>query len=241
MLLLFTIITFFATILGGLASIKLKSKIHLVLGFTAGVILGLVALDILPEIFEIAETSQINPEVPMIALLIGFLTFHILEKVFLVHHSQEEHYKDHHHPNKGVASALALTGHSFLDGIGIGLGFQISQSIGIMVAIAIIGHKFVDGLTTGSLMLLNKNSLKKTKYLIFVVAIAPIFGVLSTLLFKLPEDLLILYLGFFAGFLLYISLEDVLPEAHSKNSSLKTITLTVLGIIFIYFITKFTG
>jgi len=57
---------------------------------------------------------------------------------------------------------LALAGHSFMDGVGIGLGFQVSQSIGILVAIAVISHDFTDGMNTVSLMLSHKNTEKKT-------------------------------------------------------------------------------
>ena len=45
-------------------------------------------------------------------------------------------------------------------------------------------------------------------------------------------------LGFFAGFLLYIGASDILPEAHSKYSSWKTVLLTVLGAALICLITR---
>jgi zinc transporter ZupT len=48
-----------------------------------------------------------------------------------------------------------------------------------------------------------------------------------------------MYLAFFAGFLLYIGASDILPEAHSKDSSFKTIAMTLLGVVFIYAITNF--
>jgi ZIP family zinc transporter len=36
---------------------------------------------------------------------------------------------------------------------------------------------------------------------------------------SLPPDILALYLGSFAGFLLYIGAADILPRAHSQQSS----------------------
>lgn len=62
-----------------------------------------------------------------------------------------------------------------------------------------------------------------------VAAVMPILGGLSTLLFSLSETVLAIYLGSFAGFLLYIGASDILPQAHSKGSSRWTILLTVAG------------
>ncbi len=238
MAIIFTIITFFSTLAGGLASIKYKHKMHLILGFTAGVVLGLVAFDLLPEIFGLIEKTGMPARLPMIALVVGFLIFHILEKTLLIHHGQEENYPTHHHPSVGKLSSLALIGHSFFDGIGIGLGFQVSPAIGFLIAVAVIGHDFCDGLNTGSLMIINKNNLKDTLGYILGDAIAPILGAISTLFFRLPENYLVLYLGFFAGFLLYIGLEDILPEAHSKKFSFNTVLMTILGTIFIFLIAQ---
>jgi ZIP family zinc transporter len=238
--LLFSIATFISTYLGGIFSIKYKDRLHLVLGFTAGVLLGVVSFDILPEIIEQVKIHDYNPTSAMVALVAGFLIFHILEKSIIIHHAHEDEYADHKHPHVGVASALALAGHSFMDGVGIGLGFQISNAVGFIVAIAVITHDFTDGMNTVSLMLANKNTVKNAKWLLLLDAITPTFGVLATFLFHFSDNFLVLYLGFFAGFLLYIGASDILPEAHSKHSSLKTIFLTVLGVLLIFIITRFT-
>jgi len=66
-----------------------------------------------------------------------------------------------------------------------------------------------------------------------------VLGGFSTLFFTLSEKTLLIYLGFFAGFLLYIGVSDILPEAHSKNSSMKTVLMTVIGVLFIFVITRF--
>ncbi len=234
-----SICTFISTFIGGLVSLKYKSKLHIILGFTAGVLLGVVAFDIFPEIFNRVESLHIASIEPMIALVTGFLLFHILEKILLIHHSSEQEYGSHHHPTVGILSALALSGHSFLDGVGIGLGFQIYPAVGLVVAIAVISHDFADGLNTVSLVLVNKNPNKKALMMLFIDAFAPVLGVLSTFLFSLPDHALVLYLGFFAGFLLYIGASDILPEAHSEHSSYLTIFMTLIGVLFIFIVTRF--
>jgi ZIP family zinc transporter len=237
---LLTIATFFSTSIGGLFSIKYKDKIHQIMGFTAGVLLGVVFFDIFPEIIKLIKENNFGTNGAMIALVLGFLIFHILEKTILIHHSHEDEYADHKHPQVGILSALALAGHSFLDGVGIGLGFQINPTVGLLVAIAVIAHDFTDGMNTVTLMLTHKNTTEKARWFLFLDAITPVLGAFSTLFFRLPENFLVLYLGFFAGFLLYIGASDILPEAHSKNSSTKTILLTVLGVVLIFIITRFT-
>ncbi len=237
---LLSITTFFSTFLGGLFAMKLRNKLHFIMAFSAGVILGVVFFEIFPEIITQINIYNFKPIEVMITLVLGFLIFHILEKVVLIHHCHECDYADHKHPNVGKLSAIALAGHSFMDGVGIGLGFQISPAIGVLVAIAVIAHDFTDGMNTITLMLANKNTVKKSIPFLALDSVAPILGAISTLFFHVSPYFLVLYLAFFAGFLLYIGASDILPEAHSKHSSYKLIGLTILGVLFIFLISRFT-
>ena len=231
--------TFVSTLTGGLTGLHNRDRMHRFLGYTAGVLIGVVAFDLLPEIFKILSSEHRGPTGAMVALVCGFLVFHIVEKSILIHHTNEAEYEVHKHPHVGVASALALSGHSFLDGVGIGLGFQAGTAVGVAVAIAVIAHDFTDGLNTVNLMLLNQNRSRKAFMFLLLDAAAPVLGVLATLLFTVSETGLVLYLGFFAGFLLYIGASEILPEAHSKHSSYSTIGLTILGAIFMFIVTRF--
>jgi ZIP family zinc transporter len=232
--------TFLSTLGGGITALKNQKRLHQIMGYTAGVLLGVVAFDLLPEISNEVNVTHTEFVRPMVALVLGFLLFHILEKTILLHHAHETEYGEHRHPKVGLASAIALSGHSFLDGVGIGLGFQAGNAVGITVAVAVIAHDFTDGMNTVILMLHNKNTDKKARLLLFVDALAPVLGAASTLLFSLSDRWLVLYLGFFAGFLLYIGASDILPQAHSsKDSSRITIGLTVLGAIFMFVVTRF--
>ncbi len=234
---LFSLATFFSTCVGGLFALKFRDRLHYLLSFAAGVLLGVVSFEILPEIFKLAHDQGIDATGAMIALVVGFLVFHSLEKLVLIHHVHEADYPAHHHPQVGVFSALSLAGHSFMDGVGIGLGFQVSESVGIVVAIAVISHDLCDGLNTVSLMLINRNTTRRSIAMLLLDAIAPVFGAASTLSFQAPTSDLILYLGLFAGFLLYIGASDILPEAHSQNrlsTTLGLIGLTCLGAAFIF-------
>lgn len=239
--LLFSFASFFSTTFGGLLALRLRDKLRYVMGFTAGVLIALVAFDLLPEIFRQSQLHHLDPVIPMIALLAGYLGFYTVEKLSLIHHGAHEGAGDAAataHPTVGVLSALALTGHSFLDGVGIGLGFQVSAAAGLAVAIAVIGHDMSDGLNTVTLMLVNRNTSRRALLLLLMDAIAPVLGTLSTFLFTIQGIALPLYLGFFAGFLLYIGASDILPAAHGKQSSAGTVALTAVGAVFAFLVTR---
>lgn len=226
---------FTSIVLGGALALRVRDRLHLVLGFTAGAILGVVAFGLIPEIVELAESTGRALSTPMIALVAGFLGFHIIEKGLLVHVAHEDEYADHHHhPAVGFASAGALIGHSFIDGMAIGLALQIDEPVGIAVAVAVIAHGFADGLNTVSLMLAHGNSRRRAATMLGLDAVAPIVGALSTLFFTVPDTGLLIYLGVFAGFLLYIGASDILPEAHADHPSVGSIAMTILGTGLLY-------
>ncbi|MBI3443067.1 ZIP family metal transporter [Candidatus Woesebacteria bacterium] len=235
-----SLFTFFSTMLGGLFGVKKRNELHYIMSFTAGVLLGVCFFDIIPEAFSITLENKLDITPMLISLVVGFLAFHIVEKAIVIHHSHEIEYADHKHPTVGLVGAAGLAFHSFLDGIGIGLGFHVNPHVGFLIAIAVIAHDFSDGLNTVTFMLVNKNTVKKAVVLLLIDAVIPILGVVSTNLFQIPQHLLVLYLGFFAGFLLYIGASDLLPEAHSKHGSYKMIGLTILGVVFIFTVTRFT-
>jgi ZIP family zinc transporter len=229
MALLLSFVTVFSTLLGGMFALRNRDRLHLALGFSAGVILGVVAFDLLPEVVDLSRETHTEFRTVMIAFACGFLAFHLIEKTLVLHQAHEHEYGLHHHPSVGLASALALSGHSLADGLGIGLAFHVDHAIGIAAALAVISHDFVDGLNTVSLMLVNGNTRRRAWTLLAVDALAPAAGAGLTYLFTVPRHWVLIYLGVFAGFLLYIGASDVLPEAHANHPSRATVALTVAG------------
>jgi zinc transporter ZupT len=235
---LLTIAASVAALLGGYTAIRSKKWLSYAVALTSGLVLGLVTFDLLPEIFDITQSEKLDPVWPMIAMTVGFLAFHLFEKFLPLHETSEHQYGPHRHPRLGIARALALTGHSFLDGLSIGVGFQVSTAVGTAVAIAVIGHRFADGFDTTTFMLYHKNKLSHIKKWLAVVVIMPVIGGLTSLAFTLSEKALAIYLGFFAGLILYIAASNLLPQAHSEESNRLSISLTLLGVIFLFIITR---
>ncbi len=234
-----TIAAALAALLGGFVAIHSRKQLHAAMALTSGLILGLVAFDLLPEVFEGIESQNLDSTWPMVLFVVGFLVFHAVEKLILVHEGAENEYGPHRHPKLGFARAIALAGHSFLDGLSIGVGFQIDPSVGLAVALAVIGHRFADGFDTANFMLLHKNKISQIKGFLAIVVIMPIIGGLASLVVTFSEATLSLYLAFFAGLLMYIAASNILPQAHTKTSSYKAISLTVLGVLFMFVITRF--
>jgi len=225
--------------LGGLFGLKYRDNLHYIISFTAGVLLGITFFEVIPEIFSLAYESGRDITPALVVLVGGFLAVHILEKFAIVHNVHESEYAAHKHPVAGLVGASGLVIHSFLDGIGIGLGFHVSVHTGILISLAVIAHDFSDGLNTVSIMLLHRNTPGRSIRLLIADAVAPVLGAASTFLFVIPDRWLMLYLASFAGFLLYIGASDLLPEAHSTHSSMKLVWLTVAGAAFMFFITRF--
>jgi zinc transporter, ZIP family len=229
---LFALCTVVSTGLGGVAALRSHDRLHLILGFAGGVMLGLVAFDLMPELFSLSDTQFLGVPAAMVAFAAGFLVLHVVERAVALHGAHESEYESHqhHHPGVGLASALALTAHSFLDGVGIGLAFQVSDTVGLAVAIAVVTHDFADGLNTVTVMRMHGNGQRRTLTLLAADALAPAVGAASTLFFSVSNTVLALYLGAFAGFLLYLATADILPEAHARHPSRLTLVSTVVGV-----------
>lgn len=224
----------FSTLVGGWLALRLKSRLPLIMSFTAGVLLGVVFLELLPELFHLSEESDIPFSWVMGALVAGFLMFHLVEKAVLIHHSHEGDYAHHHHPRVGKISAATIIAHSFLDGLGIGLAFQVDARLGVLVATAVIAHNFTDGMNTVTLALRHGNSERTSRMFLLADAAAPALGAFTGLYVALPEAGMAVYLAFFAGFMLYIGASDILPAAHSDRSSYGKIALTFAGVALMF-------
>ena len=230
-------LTALATTLGGFVAIKVKDRLHLVLGLSAGLLLGLVAFDLLPEVFEMNTDSLGGVPVVSVALVAGFLLLHFAEKIFGSHepaHSDYGHDHEHSVNVAGTLGALAMAGHVFLDGLALGVAFEVSDSLGYAVFIAILAHAFSDGLNTVSLIVKSGNWTTKSARLLGVDAIARIGGATVGTYLALNDSLVALYLALFSGFVIYLATSHILPEAHSRHSSRWTFFATICGVLIMW-------
>jgi len=171
---------------------------------------------------------------------VGFFAFMFLNRVLLLHPEDEEH-SDHGHHRQGSLGAASLSLHSFLDGVGIGLAFKVSTTVGVIVAAAVLAHDFSDGINTVSVILKNRGKgIRALKWLL-LDAVAPVLGVASTYLFTLTDSQLGIVLSVFCGFFLYIGASDLLPESHHRHPKVLTGLMNILGATVIWLAIHFAA
>lgn len=235
-------IAFFAfasTLLGGLFALRFKDKLHLVLGFSAGAVIGVAFFDLIPEAIELGGGSYDTGFITSIIAL-GFVTYMIFDRFFILHGHHEE-CETHGLERRGILGAGSFSIHSFLDGVAIGLAFQVSNAVGAIVAIAVLVHDFSDGINTVNMVLKNNGEKRTAMKWLVADAVAPVLGVLSTLFFTLPEGALGIVLALFAGFFIYIGASDLLPESHHAHPTAWTTFATILGVLVLFVAIKLAG
>jgi len=222
--------TFLSALLGGLFALQFKDKLHLILGFAAGAIIGVAFFDILPEAIGLGESYLSVSTLTAIAAL-GFVIYLLLDRLLVLHiHLDGEGEGTH----KGVLGAGSILLHSFLDGAAVGLAFQVSLEASAIIAVAVITHRFSDGINTVSIILKNGGDRKRALRWLAAVSISPVLGVLSSFALPLPESALAPLLAIFAGFFLYIGASDLLPESHHRHPRALTTLSTIFGMAALY-------
>lgn len=218
----------------GVFSLLIKEKLLdkiliLLIGFSAGGLIGGAFLHLLPEALE-----EASPNPVFVYTIIGFILFFILER-----------YLHWRHCHKGVCDVhtftyLNLIGdgiHNLTDGLVIGASFTVSINFGVITTLVIIFHEIPQEI--GDFGVLIYGGFTKLKALSYNF-ISALFCTLGTILgYALAEKIhnfSVFIMPIIAGGFIYIAACDLIPELH-KQPGLKRATLSglafVLGIVFI--------
>ena len=114
------------TIAGGVLAFRLAHRMTAILAIAAGVVLGVAFFDLLPEALEFGERSYTHRSTIALAAL-GFTGYLLLSRL-LATAEKRSRWQAHLGP-------ASLTLHSFLDGLLMGMAFQIAPEIGWAVAL----------------------------------------------------------------------------------------------------------
>jgi zinc transporter, ZIP family len=231
--LLFTLLAMCSTLVGGYIATAARRQIHLLMGLGAGVLLGAVFFDLLPESLSVAAAQGWNSRFVLGIVVVGFLIFYLVERLLVLHSCPEGVCTNEVHQRVGRLGSIGLIVHSTLDGAAIGAASLVNWRTGLLVALAVIAHDMSDGLNT--ILLVTHGEQVHRRDVVFLVmdAIAPVVGGLLALAVLPPPAALAICLGFASGFFLYTATSDLLPEAHRRSPSLTVSMAAIVGIVFI--------
>ncbi len=231
-----------ATLVGGWVGISLRDRLHLVLAFSAGAVIGVAFFDLLPEATELGGATTAHAALAPRAVLaiagLGFLLYLLLDRSLPGHGSDP---RGRSNPRRAWAAAGSFALHSFLDGFAIGVAFQASRAAGIAVAVAVLAHDFSDGLNTVSVVLRNGGDRRGAFKWLVIDALAPVAGALTSMALIIPAEGLAMALALFSGFFLYVGGSDLLPESHHAHPPRPPPVARVAGAGFLYCIAQRAG
>ena len=217
-----------ATLLGGLAALRLSRHLHLVLGFSAGAVIAVAFFDLLPEALTLQAAE---PRDIVTAAALGFLIYLLFDRLLSLQGREGTSWR-------GQIGAGSFSAHSLLDGFAIGIAFQAGQAVGLVVAVAVLVHDFSDGLNTVNVVVKNAGARRTALNWLMIDALAPLVGAGLSLMLSPPRAMLALLLAGFSGFFLYIGASVLLPESQRAFPKLWTTIATLLGAGVLYLATR---
>ena len=220
-----------ATMTGGLLGLKLAGKLSLVMGFSAGAVIGVAFFDLGPEALD-AGRGHYAPRTLLAIAALGFFLYTVLDRLVARHDCEGQA-----NPARGLMGAASFSAHSLLDGFALGIAFQASREIGFVVTAAVLAHDFADGLNTVNVVTKNGGTRSFALRWLAVDALAPVLGAGLSLMVTASAGLLPVLLALFCGFFLHIGASELLPESHRAYPRPSTTIATLLGAGFLYAVT----
>lgn len=220
-----------ATLFGGTITLRLRGRLNLVLGLSAGIVLGVALFDLLPEALHIATAE--GARYVLSAVAVGFAAYLIADRLLATLSVRGERFRQQIGP-------ASLTLHSLLDGVGIGLAFQLSPEVGWGVAIAVLSHDIADGVNIVGLSLAVRDRRSAHRWLALNGA-APLAGVALGQVFAVPPSVLVPMLGVLAGTFLYIGASELLPRSYRMDGRFATTCASLSGFVIAYVVTRYQG
>ncbi|WP_029688142.1 ZIP family metal transporter [Thermoanaerobacter sp. A7A] len=200
-----------------------------IMGTAAGLMLSIVVFDLLPHAFDIAGLTLGTIGILIGAILISFFDM-IIENMDITGGFIKE----------GVLLGIAIALHNFPEGLAVGSGFMVSQSLGINIALVITLHDFPEGLAMATPF--SAGGIPPYKNVIYTVlagiptGIGALIGVLTG---GISPYFIGLNLGIAGGAMLYVTCGDVIPEARNIYKGKISILGMILGFIGGIIITKY--
>ncbi|MBO9580179.1 MAG: ZIP family metal transporter [Sphingobium sp.] len=188
-----------STYAGGLLALRFVRQLDLLLGLTAGLVIGLALLDLLPEALE--SGAGIHAMSTIMGIMAAGVALYLLL---------------HRLPAGSLFGRASLILHSLMDGLSIGLAFQLSSATGWLVAIAVLAHDMADGANMVGLSVMRDEAVTARNWLM-VNAAVPFAGVVIGQAVHVDLAGFSLLLALFAGGFLYIGASELLPRCRDTS------------------------
>jgi len=211
------------------------------LAFAAGVMLTISFINLIPQ--SISFSSII---IAVIGVAIGALLMYIVDKVIPHIHPERDidKIKDKDFCNINKSSRYlntALFIHNLPEGMVIALGTITNAVFGIIIAIAITIQKIPEGICVAApTYYCNKNKFKS--FLMACSTLIPLlmgFFIAYFLYKNLSQTIIGLIIGITAGFMIYISTDELIPSSSKKVSNHSTIISLIIGVLFVLILNMF--
>jgi zinc and cadmium transporter len=221
-------ISFIGAVTLAMSEKLLKRILILLVGFSAGALMGGAFLHLLPEAIEAQPAAVTNL---FLMVLASFVMFFVLEKL-LWRHCHEKTCPIH------TFAYLNLFGdsvHNFIDGLVMAGSFMVSIPLGFITTLAIAAHEIPQELGDFGVLIYGGFKPRKALALNFVTALTAIAGgITGYYLFPYLGGAMIYLLPFAAGGFLYIAASDLIPELHKEANTARTVmsfALFLAGIV----------
>lgn len=234
--LLLSIFAGLATGLGSLIAHFTKQPRYKYIGFglgvSAGGIVGVALVEVLPETVTIIGSYQAK-----FALIIG-MTFPFLLSDMVIKREELERKINSlglRLSGRDVVMAVGIILHKIPEGLLIVFATFISLEIGTLVAIAIALHNISVGFCLSmSIFYITQDPKRALLYTIFCGLIEPIGALFAATLFIpfLTKGSLYLGLSFISGIMVYVSLGELIPAAHKYGEERSIFIGIILGMSF---------
>lgn len=204
-----------------------------IIALAAGIIFSTAVLELVPESAELTKSWTLW-------ILLGFILFFVLEQFMVMHACSDSCEHCGHHRNRTAVLGIGL--HSLVDGMLIGLGFEVSNTIGIIATIAVIIHEIPEGVFSYTLLTRGKVGSKTAMLYSWLVALATPIGTILTILLipHISSSVIGALMAVTAGNFIYIAATDLIPETH-KKSAISSMILVLIGVVFVYALQRILG
>lgn len=215
---------------------KLLNKILLVLiGLSAGALIGGAFLHLLPETIEGSEEFGVPLLDVFVFVIVGFILFFIIEKVLHWRHCHKGECDVH---TFRYMNLIGDSIHNFIDGMIVAASFVTSIPLGITTTIAISTHEIPQEIGDFGVLIYGGFSKKKALLLNFFVALtAVIGGIVGYFISSIVENIVLYVLPFAAGGFIYIAATDLVPEIKKELDMKKymaTLAVFICGILIMW-------